>query len=48
MDEPIEGTALHPSVPAAERLRVLERMLDRGLISQAEFEALRDEVLDEL
>jgi len=40
--------ALHPAVPAQKRLRVLEQMREQGMISQAEFEALRDEVLDEL
>jgi membrane peptidoglycan carboxypeptidase len=48
MAEPIDVAALHPAVPAAERLRVLEQMRDQGLISAAEYEALRAEILDEL
>jgi|tagenome__1003787_1003787.scaffolds.fasta_scaffold12388992_1 Short C-terminal domain len=48
MAEPIDPAALHPAVPAHQRLRVLEQMRDQGLISLAEYEALRDEVLDEI
>ena len=48
MAEPIDAAALHPAVPANQRLLVLERMRDQGLISQAEYEALRAEVMDEL
>ena len=48
MAEPIDVGALHPAEPAEKRLRILELLRDRGVISEAEFEALRDEVLDEL
>jgi membrane peptidoglycan carboxypeptidase len=48
MAEPFEPASLHPAEPAEKRLRVLEQMLDQGLISQAEYEALRAEILDEL
>ena len=48
MAEPIDMAALHPAVPMEKRLRVLEQMREQGLISDAEYEALRDEVLDEL
>jgi membrane peptidoglycan carboxypeptidase len=48
MAESIDMAALHPAVPVRRRLRALEQMRDQGLISQAEYEALRDEVLDEI
>ena len=48
MAEPIDVDALHPAEPAARRLRMLEQLRDQGVISQAEYEALRAEILDEL
>ena len=48
MAERIDVRALHPAEPPDRRLDALERLRDAGVISQAEYEALRDEVLDEL
>ena len=48
MAEPIDLASLHPAVPMAERLQVLERMREQGLISEAEYQALREEILDEI
>ena len=48
MAERIDVGALHPAEPLDRRLEALERLREAGVISQAEYEALRDEVLDEL
>src|SRR5580693_4185396 len=42
------AAAAPPAVPAAEKLRELKRLLDDGLISQAEFEAKRRQLVDQL
>ena len=48
MADPIDLAALHPAQPAEQRLRFLEQLRDQGVISPAEYEALRAEILDEL
>jgi hypothetical protein len=48
MADRIDVGALHPAEPLDRRLDALEKLRDAGVISQAEYEALRDEVLDEL
>ena len=48
MVDPIDVAGLHPAEPAARRLRLLEQLRDQGVISPAEYEALRAEILDEL
>jgi uncharacterized membrane protein YdbT with pleckstrin-like domain len=42
------AAAATPAVPAADKLRELKRLLDDGLISQAEFEAKRRQLVDQL
>jgi hypothetical protein len=47
MAEPIDVGALHPAQPASSRLRILAQLRDQGTISQAEYDALCAEILDE-
>jgi hypothetical protein len=39
---------LHPAEPRAHRLQTLEELRERGVLSDAEYEAKRDEILDEI
>jgi hypothetical protein len=48
MADRIDVAALHPAEPRDRRLEALGKLRDAGMISQAEYEALRDGVLDEL
>jgi hypothetical protein len=39
---------LHPAEPRADRLETLEELRQREVISDAEYAAKRDEILDEI
>ena len=45
---PLDIARLHPAEPRAHRLAVLEELRDRGVLSDAEYEVQRDEILDEI
>lgn len=45
---PAAASSSSPSAAPAERIRQLKRLLDDGLISQAEFEAKRKQLLDQI
>jgi hypothetical protein len=45
---PLDIARLHPAEKKADRLATLEELHDRGVLSDAEYELQRNEVLDEI
>jgi hypothetical protein len=47
MARPTDIGALHPALPAVERLETLRHLRDGGVISEVEYDAQRTAILDE-
>jgi hypothetical protein len=45
---PLDIARLHPAEPRADRLATLEELRERGVLSVAEYETQRNEILDEI